>query len=161
MKKFLFSPLLLIFFCQVAFTQTNSGSMQNDTTHIMVNNNDMKWMDGPPVLPPGIKMTVLNGDPSKEGEFAIRIMMPANYKVPPHWHPTTENVTVLEGTLYMGSSEKFDEKNSMALSQGGYSSIPAHHPHFVFTKDKAVVQVHAMGPFSITYINPADDPQHK
>ena len=134
-------------------------SHDDGTTHKMINKDDIKWMDGPPGLPAGAKVFVLQGDPGKEGPFTLRAMMPANFKIPAHWHPTTENVSVLEGTMYMGSGEKLDENNAKALKPGGFSTIPAKSPHFVFTKEPCVIQVHAMGPFEITYINEADDPR--
>ena len=115
----------------------------------------------PPGLPPGAKVAVLSGDPSKPGPFTLRAMFPANYKVPPHTHPSYENVVVLEGTLHMGSAEKFDESKTTPLNAGGYSAIPANHPHFVFNKEKVTIQVNGEGPFAINYINPADDPRNK
>jgi hypothetical protein len=33
--------------------------------------------------------------------------------------------------------------------------------HFAWTKTGGVVQVHLIGPFQITYVNPADDPSKK
>ena len=33
--------------------------------------------------------------------------------------------------------------------------------HFAWSKSGAVIQVHGMGPFAITYVNPADDPRKK
>lgn len=162
MKKYFFFAVLLVLCYHVNFAQVSSTDMQHmDSSHKMINNNDIQWMDGPPGLPAGAKVSVLNGDPSKEGMFTLRAMLPANYKVPPHWHPSTENVTVVDGTLYMGSGEKIDEKKATMLNPGGFSSIPANSPHYVFTKKKCVIQVHAMGPFAITYINSADDPRNK
>jgi len=104
-------------------------------------------------------MVVVQGDPSKEGEFTLRAILPANYKIPPHWHPATENVTVLKGTLFLGTGEKFDESKATKIKDGGFASIPGMHHHFAFTKDECIIQVHAMGPFAINYINPADDPR--
>jgi hypothetical protein len=31
--------------------------------------------------------------------------------------------------------------------------------HFAFTKADTVIQLHGMGPWGITYLNPADDPR--
>jgi hypothetical protein len=56
---------------------------------------DLKWGEGPPSLPPGAKMAVVYGDPSKTGLFILRAKVPANYKIPAHSHPTDETVTVL------------------------------------------------------------------
>jgi quercetin dioxygenase-like cupin family protein len=135
--------------------------MDHGSTHVMMNHSELKWMDPPPGLPSGSKVSVLSGDPSKEGPFTIRVMFPANYKVPPHTHPTVENVVVLEGSLFMGSGEQFAEDKATQLSVHGFSAIPANSPHYVFTKEKTMVQIHAIGPFSIKYVNPADDPRNK
>ena len=161
MKQLLLLSTVFVFCYLPLLSQTpTQGDMQHGSTgHIMVNLGDLKWVDGPPGLPPGPKIAVLSGDPSKEGPFAIRVSFPENYQVPAHWHPTMENVVVLEGTFYMGSGEKLDESKAMALEVGGYSSIPAKAPHFAFSKDKCTIQINAIGPFAITYINPADDPR--
>jgi quercetin dioxygenase-like cupin family protein len=139
----------------------STGDMHASNGHIMLNTGDFKWMDAPPGLPAGAKMAVLSGDPSKPGPFTLRATFPENYKVPPHTHPSYENVVVLEGTLYMGSGEKIEESKAMALDAGGYSAIPAKAPHYVFCKDKVTVQINGEGPFAINYINPADDPRNK
>src|SRR5579864_3021842 len=60
---------------------------------------DIKWRAGPPSLPKGALMAVLEGDPTKEGPFVFRVKVPDGYKVPPHTHPKTERVTVLSGTF--------------------------------------------------------------
>jgi hypothetical protein len=36
--------------------------------------------------------------------------------------------------------------------------VPPHHNHYAMTKGETVVQVSAMGPFKLIYVNPADDP---
>ena len=161
MKKISYLLTLLLFFFLLnhsAKAQGSGSDMKHDTTHITFNESDIKWMDAPPIFVKGAKMAVLEGDPSKEGEFTVRLSMPANYRISPHWHPTTENVTVLKGDFYLGTGDKFDEKAATLLHVGGFASIPATHHHFAFTKGEVIVQVHAMGPFQLTYVNPADDP---
>ena len=39
----------------------------------------LEWKEGPPSLPPGAKIAVLEGDPSKEGPFVFRIKAPDGY----------------------------------------------------------------------------------
>src|SRR5689334_6430522 len=53
------------------------------------------WHSGPPTLPRGAKIAVLEGDPAKEGLFTMRIKLPAGTTIAPHWHPRDERVTVL------------------------------------------------------------------
>ena len=122
---------------------------------------DVKWGPPPPTLPPGAKLAVLAGDPASSGLVTLRVRMPAGYKIPPHWHPTEEHVTVLSGSLSVGMGDKLDEAQAKTLTAGGYAVAPANMHHFVFTKTGAVVQVHLNGPFGITYVNPADDPSKK
>jgi hypothetical protein len=37
--------------------------------------------------------------------------------------------------------------------------MPRGVRHYAWAKGETVVQVHAVGPFEITYVNPADDPR--
>ncbi|HEY0766901.1 MAG TPA: cupin domain-containing protein [Steroidobacteraceae bacterium] len=122
---------------------------------------DVKWGPPPPALPPGAKMAVLAGDPASTGLITIRIKMPAGYKVPPHWHPTDEHVTVLTGSLLLGMGDTLEESQAKTLTSGGYAVAPANMHHFAMTKTGAVIQITLNGPFGITYVNPADDPSKK
>jgi len=112
----------------------------------------------PPSLPPGAKLAVLSGDPSKSEPFVLRAQLPAGYTVPPHWHPTDEHVSVLAGTLAAGMGDTIDKAAMTDLPAGGYALMPAQMHHYVIAKTAVTIQVHAMGPFAINYVNPADDP---
>jgi len=117
----------------------------------------IKWGDAPPILPKGAKLAVLYGDPSKEGLFIVRLKMPANYKIMPHWHPTDENVTVLSGAFAIGMGDKLDPK-AKVMPVGKFFSMPATMHHFAFSTKETVIELSAMGPLALTYINPDDDP---
>ena len=121
---------------------------------------EMKWGPAPPVLPAGAQIVVLSGDPAGKGLVTLRLKLPAGYAIPPHWHPTDEHVTVISGALALGMGDKLDRSSSKTLTAGGYGVAPANMHHFAWTKTGAIVQVHLMGPFAITYVNPADDPNH-
>ena len=129
--------------------------------HNMIRADQIVWGAGPPGLPPGVQTAVIAGDPSQSGPFTLRAQMPAGYRIAPHWHPTDEHVTVLSGTLAMGMGETFDEKALMELPPGGFAGMPPNTRHFLKAKTAVVIQVHGTGPFSITYVNPADDPRNK
>ena len=118
----------------------------------------LKWMPAPPSLPKGAQMAVLYGDPTKTGPFVIRLKLPAYYAIPAHRHPTTENVTVLNGTLFAGMGDKLDRTASKPFVAGGFAALPAQMNHFAWTKTPAVIQVEAEGPFTFAYVNAADDP---
>ena len=127
-------------------------------THTFTNPADVKWEPAPPNLPKGAKVAVLYGDPSKPGPYVMRLMTPANYKIPPHWHPGAENLTVISGTFYLGFGEKVEPAKAQALKAGGFHQVPPKTPHFAFTKGPVVIQAHGEGPFATTYVNEADDP---
>lgn len=111
---------------------------------------------------PGAKLAVVQGDPSKEGLFVYRLKMPAAYKIPPHIHKASENVTVLSGSFFIGIGEKFDVKAGQELPTGGFVSIPPSHAHFAWAGDReTIVQVHGFGPTDLVFVNPADDPRKK
>ena len=123
-----------------------------------VNSADLKWGPAPPVFAKGAQMAVLSGDPSKAGEFVIRLRFPAGYKVAAHHHPSDEYVTVISGDFSLGMGDKLDPAKSAALAPGGFALAPATMNHFAWTKGGAIVQVNSQGPFGMTYVNPADDP---
>jgi quercetin dioxygenase-like cupin family protein len=127
--------------------------------HVMFAAADLKWADGPPALPAGAKIAVLTGDPGKAGPFTVRLKFPTGYKVPPHTHPTAENVTVISGTMGLGSGAKFDEAAAHEMTAGGFAVMPAGMEHFAWCKSECVVQIHSEGPFQVKYVNPADDPR--
>ena len=126
-----------------------------------MNPGDLKWGEAPPTLPKGAKIAVLSGDPGKEGMFTGRLMMPAGYKIAPHWHSTDEELTIISGTFYLGEGDKVDTKGAHAIKAGGFHHLPAKTHHYAWTKAATVVQITAKGPFDIVYINPDDDPSKK
>ncbi len=71
-----------------------------------VNVKDTKWGDAPPTLPKGAKLAVLTGDPGKPAPFTMRLMMPANYNLAPHWHTQDENLTIVSGAFYIANGRQ-------------------------------------------------------
>jgi quercetin dioxygenase-like cupin family protein len=104
-------------------------------------------------------MAVVSGDPGKTGMFTIQLSMPAGYRIPPHFHPTDEHVAVKQGTFLVGMGDKFDDAKTKPMAVGDTGFIPALGHHYAQAKVATVVEVTSMGPFAMTYVNPADDPQ--
>jgi quercetin dioxygenase-like cupin family protein len=141
----------------LAFPASRAADAAMDS--MMVNPGAVKWGEAPPSVPKGAKLAVLNGDPSKPGPFTMRLQLPAGYKIAPHTHTQSENLTVLSGALYLGMGEKMDMQKGKALQAGGYHFLPGKTAHYAYTKAATVVQVHGDGPFDINYLNPADNPE--
>lgn len=122
---------------------------------------DVQWKEGPASLPPGGQMAVLEGDPSKEGPFTMRLRLPDAYRIPPHFHGGVEHVTVISGTFNLGMGDTFDASATKAMQAGSFGYWPAGMRHYASTTGATVLQLHGLGPWTITYVNPSDDPRKK
>jgi len=137
-----------------------STGLAQTSAHIMMSPADLKWADVPS-LPPGAKIAVIEGPPTEAVPFTFRLKFPANYKIPAHWHPAIEHVTVISGSLNLGMGDKLDEAKTKPLSVGSVAIMQPKTNHFGWTKEETVVQVHGIGPWGLTYVNSADDPRKK
>ena len=71
---------------------------------------------GPAKYPGRTQIAVLAGDPSSDGPYIfVRLKMPANYKVPAHYHPKDEIVTVILGDFHVGMGDKLDMQKGLVL----------------------------------------------
>ena len=146
----------------VVLAQEHSTSRQAPTHGQQIHTPDqIKWKDGPASLPPGAKMAVLEGDPTKEGPFTMRVMFPDGFSIPPHIHPAVEHVTVISGIFNFGMGDKFDKSATQAMPAGTFGHWPAGMKHFAWANGDTVVQFHGIGPWKIQYVNPADDPRQQ
>jgi quercetin dioxygenase-like cupin family protein len=119
----------------------------------------LKWGPAPAVFPPGAKMAVVQGNPGASEPFVVQLRFPSNYTIAPHTHPTDEHVTVISVTLKVGLGENFNESAMTTLPPGASVTAPALHAHYAKAVGLTTVQVSAMGPFALTYVNPNDLPQ--
>jgi quercetin dioxygenase-like cupin family protein len=138
-----------------------SGTALAQTAHVMVQPDDMKWGEGPPSLPSGAKFAVIEGKPVEAGPFTMRLRFPAGYKIPAHSHPAIEHVTVLSGVINFGMGNKFDAAQLKPMPSGSFIVMPIGTNHFVETKEETVIQLHGIGPWDVTYVNPEDDPRKR
>jgi hypothetical protein len=123
---------------------------------------EMKWGPGPPSLPPGAKLAVLEGNPAQAGApFTLRVLFPNGYMIPPHWHPTAEHVMVLKGKINLGVGDKFDRSAAKVMPEGSFMVMPQGTRHFAWTRGETIIQVYGTGPFEVNYVNPGDDPRNK
>jgi quercetin dioxygenase-like cupin family protein len=143
-----------------AQAQPSAANEVQPADHVMVTPADLKWADAPS-LPPGAKVTLIEGQVDQPVPFTLRLQFPAGYQLPAHWHPSTEHVTVLSGAIHMGRGDTLDKAKTTALSTGSLVIVPPNTNHFLWTSEEATVQVHGVGPVAITYVNPADDPRTK
>jgi quercetin dioxygenase-like cupin family protein len=127
--------------------------------HAIFSPEKIKWQEGSASLPPGSKFAIFEGDPTKEGPVTMRLWMPDGYKVPPHFHPQTEHLTVISGIFNLGMGDRFDKALTQPMTAGTFGFWPPGMKHFAWTKGETVIQLHGTGPWKIEYVNPADDPR--
>jgi anti-sigma factor ChrR (cupin superfamily) len=147
-------------FCVVvaAFALLTAGvysqeKKESGATHKIVHFGDLKWTP----INKGCELAPVSGDFNAEGApFVLRIRCADGIKVPAHWHPTDENLTVLKGTFLVGMGETFDETKLETMNVGNFTFIPKEMRHFALNKGETIVQVHGLGPFKVNWVNPAE-----
>jgi len=145
----------------VVAQETSKDSHSSAANHLIYRAGEIQRKEAPPSLPPGAKIAVLEGDPSKEGLFTMRALLPDGYVIPPHTHPAVEHVTIISGILNIGMGEKFDKTKTQPMPAGTFGNWPTGMKHFAWVKGETVLQVHGAGPWGIQYVNLADDPRNQ
>ena len=130
----------------------------SDQHHAVVTPGSIKWGPAPASLPPGAQAAVLLGNPAKEGPFVLRLKFPAGFVIPPHRHSKDELVTVISGAMVITGGETVD-RTAKSLPPATFVNLPAGMAHYAWAKGESIVQINGVGPFDVTYLNPADDPR--
>jgi len=105
----------------------------------------------------GLEQVNLVGDPTKPGPYTVRLRFPAGFRVAPHVHPDSREVTILSGVYQTGYGEKFDAAGLKSLPAGSFYTEPANVPHYIEVKEDVVAQVSGMGPSGRKFVDPGDN----
>ncbi|MGI9181436.1 MAG: cupin domain-containing protein [Longimicrobiaceae bacterium] len=120
---------------------------------IQVRGDSAAWTAGPPTLPAGTQMMLLEGDPRSDGIFTLRIKLPAGARLQPHWHPQHERVTVLSGLARVGFGEEFDELRMTSFGPGSFYVNPPRSNHYVWIVEETVMQLTGVGSWELHFSN--------
>src|SRR6266702_2599437 len=146
-------PAVFVAIAAVAMVAFSQEKKDNAEAHKIVRFGDLKWT---PIIK-GCDLAPVAGDMNAEAApFVLRIRCADGSKIPAHWHPTDENVTVLKGTFLVGMGESFDESKLQTMNVGSFLMVPKEMRHFAMSKGETIVQVHAMGPFKVNWVNPSE-----
>lgn len=118
---------------------------------IAVTPDTVVWKDGPPTLPPGSKIAVLEGNPREAGIFTMRVRVPAGAKLAPHWHPRDERVTILSGAVELGFGPQADPAATKRYGAGSFYVNPPRAVHYLFFPEETVMQMTGVGPWEIRH----------
>ena len=123
-----------------------------------------KWVDVPAAALVGtpsvelggtLRLAVIQGDPMTAGRsYTLRLSCTDGLKIAPHWHPTTENVTVVKGEAAVGMGSKWDDGAMKEVPTGGFFSAGAKTRHFAQCKGDTILQVHGIAPFVVNFVSP-------
>lgn len=95
----------------------------------------------------GIRTTVLLGDPTKPGPYAIEIRVPPHTRIAAHTHRDARSAVVVSGTWYFGYGPALTQDRLKQLPAGSFYTEPADDAHFALTRDEpAVVYITGVGP---------------
>jgi quercetin dioxygenase-like cupin family protein len=110
----------------------------------------------------GVQTTVLSGNPTAPGSYAIEIRVPPHTRIASHRHRDNRTALVVSGEWHFGYGEKADEAAARTLVPGSFYTEPAGDAHFAFTADlPTVVYITGQGPTDTTYVVAADVPPPK
>ncbi len=113
-------------------------------------------------FPPSARLAVVVGHPAEPAPYVVRVRLPSGVKLMPHWHHEDRVYTVISGVFYIGLGEQFEEEKLQAYPPGAVVVLPGGTRHFHRAKSgEYVTQVTAVGPISLEYVDPSDDPRNK
>lgn len=99
----------------------------------------------------GNQSAILFGDPSKPGLYVQLLKRGPNNWSQPHSHPNDRFITVLAGTMWIGTCAKFDPENTVPLKPGSYVRDLANQTHFDGSKaDGLTIEIVGIGPANST-----------
>jgi quercetin dioxygenase-like cupin family protein len=107
------------------------------------------WKDGPPTLPAGSKIAVLEGDPRAAALFTMRVRVPAGAALAPHWHPRDERVTILSGAAELGFGTVAEKTNVKRYGAGSFYVNPPRTMHYLYFPEETVMQMTGFGPWEL------------
>jgi quercetin dioxygenase-like cupin family protein len=128
---------------------------QNGKSAVAITPAEMKWVSQGGLAAPGMEQLNLVGDPSKPGPYTLRLKFPKGYKIAPHTHPDSREVTIVSGTYATGYGEKADPAKLKILPAGSFYTEPANLPHYIEIVEDTVLQVSGTGPSGRQYVDPA------
>ena len=133
--------LAALLFCAAALPAA-SQTAPDANGFIRTTPEQIKWPEGK-----GIKTVVLFGDPSRPSLYVVRNTFPPGIMSAPHYHDQDRFVTVIKGTWYTGTDDKWDLDTAVGLKAGSYMIHPKGAIHFDGAKDEeTIVQIVGMGP---------------
>lgn len=84
----------------------------------------------------------------------LRIHQDAGYITLPHVHPIDESITVVKGRWSLGMGRRYDPALLEPMETGAFGMAPKNMAHFALSHTETILQVHGIGPFTSTVVEP-------
>jgi hypothetical protein len=99
----------------------------------------------------GTQTAILFGDPSKPGPYVQLLKRPPNNWSHPHFHDNDRYISVIEGTMLIGTGSKFDPEKTVPIRAGGFIRDIAKQVHYDGSgEDGLTIEIFGMGPATST-----------
>jgi quercetin dioxygenase-like cupin family protein len=98
---------------------------------------EIAWRDPTGAAPTNQK--VLFGDPTKPGYYMVMNRFQPGAFSKPHFHPNDRFITVLKGTWYVGTGNKWDKDATIGVKAGGAVTHFGKEVHYDGAKDEEVI----------------------
>ena len=143
----------------VAAAALTGTAVLAEDDHVLIESGAFEYQPGPASLAEGAEYSILYGDPSGEGIFAMGLKLPDGYQIAPHFHGQPEIVTVISGEFRIGMGEEASPDDATTLEPGGFFAYPPGMAHYAYAEGETVIQLNSTGPWTITYVRDQDDPR--
>jgi quercetin dioxygenase-like cupin family protein len=113
---------------------------------------EIKWRDPTGAAP--VNQKVVFGDPTKPGFYMVMNRFQPGTFSKPHFHPNDRFITVVKGTWYVGTGNKWDKDATVAVKAGGAVTHFGKEVHYDGAKDEEViVLITGEGPSTQTLVD--------
>ncbi len=119
-------------------TATMASAVELNSKAIAIRQADeLKWRDPTGAAP--VNQVVLFGDPTKPGYYMVMNRFKPNTFSRPHFHPNDRFITVIKGTWYVGTGNKWDRDATIPVKAGGAVTHFGKEVHYDGAKDEEVI----------------------
>ena len=110
---------------------------------------------------PGLRTTVLAGNPEADSDYTIMLQVPANTRIAAHEHRDNRSAVVISGTWHFGFGPEAKDGLTRPLAAGSFYTEPGNVPHFARTGPEPVVlYISGRGPTDTRYTAIKPPPGH-
>ncbi len=102
------------------------------------------------LMPPGVKMAVLEGDPNQAKTFTLRLLLQKGQQIPVHAHSYSERFILLAGKVDFAFGDTFAKDQLKPVSLPSVGLVPGNQMHYARAlADNTIVQISGVGPFDM------------